>query len=81
MFKRISVLAVAALTGAALMAPAPALAYDPCQRATERVEQLEREMRQFHRDCPYKGCLYTVGFDRLAAALNGAREQRRRACR
>jgi hypothetical protein len=65
---------------AAVLATTPAHAYDPCQRAFERVERLEAEMRAYHRACDYPACLYTVRFNELAAELNAAREQRRRAC-
>lgn len=79
MFRKI--LAAAAVVAAgAMVATTPVQAYDPCQRAHERVEEAEAAMRAYHRRCNYPACLYTVGFDRLVAEVNAAREQRRRAC-
>ncbi len=80
MFTKILAAGSAFSVAAALLSSTPAHAYDPCQRAFERVERLEAEMRAYHRACNYNACLYTVRFNELVAELNPAREQRRRAC-
>lgn len=81
MFKKTFAAASATFVAAAFLTTSPAHAYDPCQRAFERVERLEAEMRAYHRSCNYPACLYTVRFNELVAELDAAREQRRRACR